>query len=518
MPAPIASLSLTALNSPTSPPPSEFSFTCDGELHRRVHAGRRHGWVKVAPTSADDPADKAAVTGTKGYSARFSGEVKFAGLRFDIVFDAGAKDTNVLVADYVPEQADGKYTDVRSLVAEVSPTLSEAIPEGISVDLKEVKFVFLKQTESQWAFGLRLGTKIDLSKLPIVGSKLPDPETLAIDNLQILYSSKELTEDADGDHQPRPADRRRQAAGDRRGRHRLRRRCQARRRPEAPARGRHAAPGAAKTTGSGNGSALPAAPKAAPPPSSTDPVTWLDVNKQFGIFSFQRVGVGYQKNVLEFALDASVALGPISFSMQALTVGSPLRRSTRSSASKAWRCRSTGRRSPIGGAFLKVDEQSQRQAGQLVLRPLMVGVSKFSAEGARRLGAGRRSRLVLHLRQRRHAARRPAVPVRHRPRGRLRHQLVAQAPDDRRGRRVPVAAREGAEGEGQRSRDDREASSRRCRRPSIQCRISTGSPRASQFTSFEMIESQAVISVSFGVDVQIGVVGTCSMSFPTGDR
>src|SRR5271154_5129965 len=37
------------------------------------------------------------------------------------------------------------------------------------------------------------------------------------------------------------------------------------------------------------------------------------------------------------------------------------------------------------------------------------------------------------------------------------------------------------------------------------------------FTSFEMIQAQAVISVSFGVDLQIGVVGTCSMTFPTGD-
>ena len=32
-----------------------------------------------------------------------------------------------------------------------------------------------------------------------------------------------------------------------------------------------------------------------------------------------------------------------------------------------------------------------------------------------------------------------------------------------------------------------------------------------------MIEAQAVVSVSFGVDLQIGVVGTCSMTFPKGD-
>ena len=60
------------------------------------------------------------------------------------------------------------------------------------------------------------------------------------------------------------------------------------------------------------------------PASSTDPVNWIDVNKQFGVFSFKRVGIGYQDNVLMFVLDASVALGPVAFSMQALSVGSPL--------------------------------------------------------------------------------------------------------------------------------------------------------------------------------------------------
>ena len=91
------------------------------------------------------------------------------------------------------------------------------------------------------------------------------------------------------------------------------------------------------------------------PASSTDPVKWLDVNKQFGIFSFQRVGVGYQDNVLLFALDASVALGPLAFSMQALTVGSPLDEvRARCSACKGLAL--TFNRPPIaiGGAFLKV--------------------------------------------------------------------------------------------------------------------------------------------------------------------
>lgn len=38
-----------------------------------------------------------------------------------------------------------------------------------------------------------------------------------------------------------------------------------------------------------------------------------------------------------------------------------------------------------------------------------------------------------------------------------------------------------------------------------------------QFTSFEMIDAFALVIVSFGVDLQVGVLGSCSMTFPKGD-
>ena len=38
-----------------------------------------------------------------------------------------------------------------------------------------------------------------------------------------------------------------------------------------------------------------------------------------------------------------------------------------------------------------------------------------------------------------------------------------------------------------------------------------------RFTSFEMVDSRVVVSVAFGVEVQIGLVGTSAMTFPTGD-
>ena len=118
------------------------------------------------------------------------GRCRSPGLRFDLVFDMAAAGTDVLVADFVNT---GTPVELRALVAGVSEQVAQAIPAGISLDLEEVKFVFLRQTSSVWAFGLRLGASVSLSELPIVGSKLPPDQTLAIQNLQILYSSAEMT-------------------------------------------------------------------------------------------------------------------------------------------------------------------------------------------------------------------------------------------------------------------------------------------------------------------------------------
>ncbi len=142
-----------------------------------------------APAAGGDP-HTAVTTGTKGYSATFTGQVAFAGLQFDLVFDAASTGTDVLIADVVRS---GGPVALRALVAGVSDEVAQAIPPGISIGLEEVKFVFLKQASSQWAFGLRLGAGINLSELPVVGSKLPPGLTLAIANLQVLYSSGELT-------------------------------------------------------------------------------------------------------------------------------------------------------------------------------------------------------------------------------------------------------------------------------------------------------------------------------------
>jgi hypothetical protein len=60
------------------------------------------------------------------------------------------------------------------------------------------------------------------------------------------------------------------------------------------------------------------------PPPSTSPGKWFDVGKSFGPLQIDRVGVQYENRTLMFALDAGLTFGPLAFSMSGLAVGSPL--------------------------------------------------------------------------------------------------------------------------------------------------------------------------------------------------
>jgi hypothetical protein len=59
-------------------------------------------------------------------------------------------------------------------------------------------------------------------------------------------------------------------------------------------------------------------------PAPADDTKWVNVEKTFGFFSFKRIGVQYQGGKLLVALDAAILLGPLTFSMDGLSVDSPL--------------------------------------------------------------------------------------------------------------------------------------------------------------------------------------------------
>ena len=74
-------------------------------------------------------------------------------------------------------------------------------------------------------------------------------------------------------------------------------------------------------------SGAPAGPPAAAAQSSAPTQAsgkWFDIGKTFGPLQIQRVGIEYSNGTLIFALDANIAFGPLALSLQGLGVGSPL--------------------------------------------------------------------------------------------------------------------------------------------------------------------------------------------------
>jgi hypothetical protein len=94
--------------------------------------------------------------------------------------------------------------------------------------------------------------------------------------------------------------------------------------PAQTAQGGSPAANAPAQTGAGGAPVTPATPTPPAPAPPTVPGKWFDVGKGFGPFTIDRVGVQYKNATLMFALDASLAFGPLTFSMQGLAIGSEL--------------------------------------------------------------------------------------------------------------------------------------------------------------------------------------------------
>jgi hypothetical protein len=228
------------------------------------------------------------------------------------------------------------------------------------------------------------------------------------------------------------------------------------------------------------------------------------------VFSFDRVGAGYRDNVLLFALDASVAVGPLAFSLQALTVGSKLTAFDPVFSLDGLALEFDRPPITISGAFLRsVDGDGITS----YYGELMVGVASFALKaiggwtpeknsffiyvsidvplgGPPFLfvtglagGFGINRRLIL-----------PSIET-----AGVYPLLPGQAPAEQASPALTIKTL---------------ISTMKDLIPAAvgEYWVAAGI----RFTSFEMIESLVVVSVEFGVDVQVGVVGVVTMTFPTG--
>lgn len=284
-----------------------FTFTCEGDFT-----------IAQTPVSLAIDVHITDSTGT-GYSAEFHGRLSVGDLVFDVVFDT-EPGGQTFVASYRNDGAAASVS-LHDLVASLSPAAAAGVPPDLSIGLTDAKFAYVKPAgaaEGAFALGLDLSAKTSLSELPLIGPELPPDASVAINNLQIIYS--QATIDGSGMAVannllaamgviPFPAT----LAGGvaftadlQAGTDHLTISLGV---PEAPAQ-----------------KAIAERLAAAPAPVSQPVGHWFDVSKSLGPVSISRIGVQYQDSALFLLIDASLGLAALTVGLDGLGLGSPLGR------------------------------------------------------------------------------------------------------------------------------------------------------------------------------------------------
>ncbi len=306
VPEPVRDLTLTKLWIAYSSATNNFEFVCEGTFVVDDIDVLMSVVIRLEETK-------------QSYKAFFSGRLSIDKLVFDVVFQKENKD-NTFIAAYHHE-GDGKEP-LRDLVAGVSVNLAGYIPPGLVIDLKEVKFIYFKEAEvKRFAFGLQLNVAVDLNQLPVIGEKLPAGMVIRLDDLQVLYTSAAFSAVQVGIVNPLLPEEilKLDAQGLPKGLliTGVLNVCGWTLEIDTGRKEKSVAQPVAAYAFVGEVSVTAVAPS---------DITWFNVRKQLGPVDFQRIGLAFADNVLSFALDVSLKLGPAVLNMQGLTVGSPLDR------------------------------------------------------------------------------------------------------------------------------------------------------------------------------------------------
>ncbi len=194
IPQPIRTLVLETLSTSYDTRSGDFHFLCIGGF--TVYDTPVEVSFSVDIVHPDSPralrVASDAVQTAKGYSATFGGTVVFADNTFDIRFNTTDTRQSIFIADYKRSNGSVRLHD---LVADVSPALGALVPTDIEITLDAVKFAYLEAVDQgkseptrHFLFGLELGASIGLTGIPLIGDKLPPDLSVAFDQLQFAYA------------------------------------------------------------------------------------------------------------------------------------------------------------------------------------------------------------------------------------------------------------------------------------------------------------------------------------------
>lgn len=283
------------------------------------------------------------------YTKSFKGIILIDKLEFDVIFSQDLNAT-AFIASY--KNLTGGEIPIVWLVESV--TDSEAILsaiENIKIDLKDALFSFYKTDTTKFLFAIDLGVGIDLSNLPLVGKLFPPRDSLKL-MFQPLVASANFAKTPELDQLSTliPA-----------GGTSL---------PQRDIEGGFGLSASMKiadlnidmslpvsmdqqgqlqndtnaNTGGGN---TPA------PAAGANKIRWFNVQKKLGPVYFEKVGMQYQNSELSFLLSASLTLGPLSVSLNGLGAKTALQPINPSFFLNGLAIEYKSDALEIGGAFLK---------------------------------------------------------------------------------------------------------------------------------------------------------------------
>lgn len=300
-------------------------------------------------------------------------------LEFDLVFGKSGSE-NTLVAAY--RDLGGGQLPIGDLLQLFTSADVSAL--DFSIDIKQAYFISKSQkntttdkTEHHFILGLDVGGGVDLSGLPLVGNLMPHAERLSI-NLQPMYASGAFTTDELQEIQAIVPG----------GELAL---------PDAiAAKGPEItvalnlgdkpltldlALAAADVNPESTASTTSTAPAAAPAAqnSSDDGTQWIQLQKSFGPISFERIGMKFADKKFWFKLDGALSAAGLTLSLEGLGVGISLPDISPSFTLSGLGLDFHKGDFEIGGSFLRVPGDPDEYSGMAVMKYGDLGLSAIGS-------------------------------------------------------------------------------------------------------------------------------------------
>ncbi|MGH3164757.1 MAG: DUF6603 domain-containing protein, partial [Trebonia sp.] len=252
-------------------------------------------------------------------SKRAFGKFVLNGLEFAITFASQTKaDADALIAEYSAQGAAGTVS-IRDLIASIAaPEIADTVPEGLVINLADAMLAYVNTDgKKKFLFAMDIAVELPVSGLPIIGKALPRDATVGIKNLKVVVASDPLSAD-----------------------------------DVALINRMSPVPVLAPPAAGANGEAIPAgfsmtaelelgalsilmtsppvrdqagralARRQAPAP---DPVMWVQVQKTFGPVQVQKVGFSYADGGIFVLSNLSLTVGGLEIDLIGIEIGSPIR-------------------------------------------------------------------------------------------------------------------------------------------------------------------------------------------------